>query len=139
MSPVPDQVMRSLQSALAAGDELLVDMQLRQLADTDKKYSYASVAALFEEGFDGIEKNLNLAFRWYTRSATEERDSIGYFGLGRFYLHGKCVEKNYQKAISLFETANNMGSAEAAILLGYCHMNGVGTVKNIDQAERFRR
>jgi TPR repeat protein len=129
--------MVALEDALACDDKPAILTQLRNLAELGQPQSFATIADLYEFGTERVAPRLDLAFEWFRRSAYEEIDYEGYFGLARFYRDGKHVERDLIRSDELFLDAFNMGSSEAAIVLGLNHLNGFGVDKNLDGAEKY--
>jgi TPR repeat protein len=101
--------------------------------------SYAVLAELYESASLAEGQRLDLAYHWYSRGAFEGDCSKCYFALGRFFLYGKHVEKNVQRAIELFEVASSKGSIEASVALGFCYLHGIGGRRNVDRARQYLR
>lgn len=129
-----DRAVLLLENALASDDKKTALEQLRLLAQLGEQVSFAAVARLYENGTDLIQPNLALAFSWYQKSADEERDQDGYFGMARFYFNGKHVQQDLVRAFEGFSEAFEKGSPEAAIMVGYCCIFGFGTLKDLDRA-----
>jgi TPR repeat protein len=127
----------ALINALAADDKPAILLQLGILAELGQPKSFSMVGHLYEFGANQIEPKLDLAFEWYLRSAYEENDYQGYFGLARFYRDGKYVERDLTRSAELLREAFHRGSMEAAIVLGHSHINGCGVGIDLDDAERY--
>ncbi|MBL9079064.1 MAG: sel1 repeat family protein [Planctomycetes bacterium] len=65
-----------------------------------------------ELGNEHIEKNLDLAVKWYERAA-EHGSPISMNELGVMYLHGKNVAQDHARALKLFKTAAQCGYPRA--------------------------
>ena len=126
-----------LREALLAADTQRILGELDRLRALGAKQTFASVAAVYEKGLEGIERRLDLAFDWYTKSAKEENDCLGYFGLARFHFDGRHVQRNYARAVQLFEIAHQLGCDEAGVMLGYCYLRGFGVYRDISAAEKY--
>jgi TPR repeat protein len=129
------QVTLSLELALTAGDQPAIIECLRRLEGLGERQTYASVAAIYETGLDNIRQNLGRAFDWYAKSADEEGDPVGHFGLARFYLDGRFVKQDLQKAVEYLRIAHCAGSMEATLILSRCYMQGKGVPKDFREAE----
>lgn len=126
-----------LEEALAIDDKAAAQIHLRKLAEMGQSQRYVDIAVLYEVGNERLKPRLDLAFEWYSKSAYEEIDCDGYFGLARFYFSGKHVKKDMARSVELFCEAFNMGSVEAGVMLGYCYLNGFGVSKSLDEAEKY--
>jgi TPR repeat protein len=131
-----DAILR-LEDFLAADDKSAIDCQLRALAMRGKKFPYSEVAELYESGNERISPRLDLAFEWYWKSAYEENDGTGFFGIARFYFDGRHVDKDRTRSLELFHRAHMLGSAEAGVMLAYCYLKGFGAAKDLVRAEEF--
>ena len=126
-----------LEDFLVADDKPSIANQLRLLALSGSKFHYSEIAELYESGNEGIKPRIDLAFEWYSKSAYEENDATGFFGIARFYFSGLHVEKNKTRAVEMFHKAYDLGSVEAAVMLAYCYLNGLGASKDLERAEEF--
>lgn len=67
--------------------------------------------------------------------AAEGGDCYSQFTLGKMYLDGQGVGKDYNKAVSLFEKAAKNGDFwEPYYYLGVCYLHGYGVTKNLSKA-----
>jgi len=135
-SDVQNAVLK-LTEFLVADDKLAIGGQLRELAKLGRKFSYADVAQFYEEGHEDMRSRLDLAFEWYEKSAYEQNDGTGFFGLGRFHFDGRHVEKDHPKALEFFHRAHMLGLPEAGVMLAVCYLKGLGTAKDFGRAEEF--
>jgi len=126
-----------LENFLAADDKSAIAGQLRLLALNGHEFHYSEIAELYESGNERITPRLDLAFEWYRKSAYEENEGTGFFGLARFYFNGLHVEKDRTQSLELFHRAYELGSTEAGVVLGYCYLIGAGASKNLERAEEF--
>ncbi|MCL2816389.1 MAG: protein kinase [Oscillospiraceae bacterium] len=71
-------------------------------------------------------------------AALLEKAVQGYTGsqndIGNWYLDGKGVEKNFEKAVYWFSQAAEQGYASAQNNLGYCYYNGKGVEQDYEKA-----
>ena len=90
-----------------------------------------SPEALYQKGttFDAIGKYED-AFRYYSIAANREH-ALATVALGKYYLDGKGVPQNVQKAIKLFEKSYSGGNDAAAALLFSAH-NELGSISEKD-------
>lgn len=131
------RILGSLEDALASNDVHKALGCLRDLALMGRHQTFASVAELYERGNERIPVRVDLAFDWYRKSAYEQMDPEGYFGLARLYLSGRGVERDVPKARALFAEAFDLGSIEAAIILGEMYLKDGGESKDLDLAEKY--
>jgi TPR repeat protein len=131
---VPEAIL-NLEAALARGDKDGALNQMGVLARLGHAVSSSSVAQLYELGNEVIKSSAELAFDWYKRSAFEEIDSEGYFGLGRFYFDGRFVERDPIRALELFQQAASLGSTEAHVMIGFSYLGANGAPRDLAQAE----
>lgn len=130
------RILASLEDALVGNDVQEVLKYLRELALMGRHQTFASVAELYEHGNQKILPRFDLAFDWYRRSAYEQIDPDGYFGLARLYLSGLSGKRDIEKAKSLFIEAFELGSIEAAVVLGEVYLKEGGKI-NLELAERY--
>jgi TPR repeat protein len=50
------------------------------------------------------------------------------------YLKGKGVEVDYEQAVQLFRSAEELGSLDAVVNLAQCAVNGLGVVRDVPLA-----
>lgn len=131
------ELLTEFQGAIAQRDDASILRLMRLLAEHGHPFSCADVAQLYELGQEPVGLSLESAYNWYMRSAHEEGDKVGYFGLGRFYFDGRYVEKDTSKATQFFKHAAALGSVEAHILAGFSYLGGRGALRDLDQAERY--
>lgn len=131
------RILESLEDALANNEVQKALGCLRDLALMGRHQTFASVAELYECGNERIPPRFDLAFDWYRKSAYEEVDPEGYFGLARLYLSGRGVERDLQKARALLLEAFELGSIEAAVILGELYLKGAGEEKDLQLAAKY--
>jgi TPR repeat protein len=130
-------LLTEFEATIAQRDVVSILNNMKALHGRGHHFSSADVAQLYELGQGPVESSLELAFHWYTRSAYEEGDKIGYLGLGRFYFDGRHVEKNTNKSTQLFKQAAAMGSIEAHLLAGFSYLGARGATRDLEQAENY--
>ncbi|XP_049512587.1 protein sel-1 homolog 1-like isoform X24 [Dermacentor silvarum] len=64
-------------------------------------------------------------------------NAVGQSGLGLMYLHGKGVEKDYQKAFKYFTLASNQGWVDGQLQLGNMYYNGLGVLRDFKMAIKY--
>jgi TPR repeat protein len=131
------QLLNEFQETIARRDIGSILDSMKALADRGHSFTSADVAQLYEVGQNPVEQSLDLAFNWYERSAYEEGDKVGYFGLGRFYFDGRYVEKDTNKSTQLFTQAAALGLIEANILAGFSYLGSRGAKRDLQKAEEF--
>jgi TPR repeat protein len=129
------QLLNQFQETIARRDVGNILNCMRSLADRGHIFSSPDVAQLYEAGQSPVEQSLELAFNWYERSAYEEGDKVGFFGLGRFYFDGRYVEKDTNKSTQLFTQAAALGQIEASILAGFSYLGSRGAKRDLQKAE----
>lgn len=74
--------------------------------------------------------NYGKAIYWY-----QQTESFGQ--LGRFYIEGLGVEKNYSIAKKYLEQGTELKDSEAACYLGIIYRDGLGVEKNLETAKSY--
>lgn len=131
------RLLTEFESTIARHDTAGILSSMKVLAERGHHFSSADVAQLYELGGKPVELSLESAFNWYERSAYGEGDSVGYFGLGRFYFDGRYVERDTNKSTQFFMQAAAMGSIEAHVLAGYSYLGAHAAARDLEQAERY--
>ena len=83
-----------------------------EMGNVEAQYS---LAVKYYEG-DGIEKNLQEAFKWYSKAAKQGHAEAQY-SLAYMYSAGEGVEKDLQEAFKWYSRAAKQGHAEARLSL----------------------
>lgn len=130
-------LLTEFEATIARRDVISILNNMKALTERGHRFTSADVAQLYELGQKPVELSLELAFNWYQRSAYEEGDRVGYFGLGRFYFDGRYVAKDTNKSTQLFKQAAAMGSIEAHILAGFSYLGSRGATRDLQQAENY--
>ena len=131
------QLLTEFQETIARRDVKDILNSMKALAERGHHFTSADVAQLYELGQFPVELSLELAFNWYERSAYEEGDKVGYFGLGRFYFDGRYVEKDTIKSTQLFTQAAALGLIEANIFAGCSYLGSRGAKRDLQKAENI--
>ncbi|KAJ3259104.1 ERAD-associated protein [Boothiomyces macroporosus] len=109
---------------------------VRWLRTAAVEYNIASAhyayGVCFHDG-TGVEKNLDLAFYYYKRSA-DLQEPRGLGVVGYCYGEGLGVPKDEDKAIYYYSLAANKGESVSMYNLGYCYEQGLGVQKNMKEA-----
>jgi len=96
------------------------------------------IAYMYENG-QGVERDLNKAFEWYTKSA-EQGDEYAQYNLGVIYKNGQGVESDNKKAFEWYTKAAAQGNIDAQTDLGRLYATGEGVEKDLDKAiELFKK
>lgn len=101
--------------------------------DTDDPRAINALALIYEhraqaavEGADALTRgNAQAAFDLWQRLA-DMGDRQGQFRLGTYYLMGKCVEQDFDLALSWLRRAAEQEHADAIWLCGKCYFYGLG-------------
>jgi TPR repeat protein len=109
----------------------------RALADQGAWQAFAKIGWLYERGAEGVEKDLAKALFWYRRSVFEADDPLGHIGLGRAYLAGSGVPKDWDIARTHFEKASIKNHPEGALYVGMIHYQGLGVPKDMERARTY--
>lgn len=60
-----------------------------------------------------------------------------YYQLGNIYFYGKAVIIDYKKALTYYEEAAKLNSAQAQAKLAFFYYNGIEVDKNMDKAKEY--
>lgn len=83
------------------------------------------------------EKNVKES-KYYLERAVEKEDLNSKFLLGKILLDSELGIRNFHRAFMLMEEASNFGNKEAMIILADLYEQGLGVLKNIDEADKWR-
>jgi len=111
---------------------------LKQDAYSGDRRSQLLLGSLYEDGKQGISKNLAQAAKWYRKAAKQGYPQAQY-NLGLLYEEGKGMTKNYHKATQWYKRAADKGLSEAQNNLGVLYIMGKGVAKNKKRAETLFR
>jgi TPR repeat protein len=126
-----------LAQAMERDDKNGIAAQLDILSSLERPQTYASIAASYEFGNFNISPRDDLAFEWYLKSALEEDNCESFFDVGRYYFHGKHVERSLEKSSNYYEIAHRKGSYVAGIMLAYRSIHGIGVPVDLDKSEQY--
>lgn len=84
----------------------------------------------------GTEKNVEKALAIWEKYANEG-DETACRNIGREYLSGKYLTRDYEKAFYWTQMAANLNDIVAINNLGWCYENGYGTEKDIGKAVEY--
>ncbi|CAI2197599.1 9091_t:CDS:2, partial [Funneliformis geosporum] len=99
-------------------------------AKDDCSIAQVYFAKCFYDGY-GTEKNYNIAFNYYQKSA-KNKSIIGQYYLANCYQFGIGTRKNNKKAFKWYLESSKKGNSESQNYLGYCYVNSIG-VENDDK------
>ena len=74
-------------------------------------------------GANGVEPDMEKAFKYYEMAANQ-KDPIALNKLGSLYFSGIGTKKNYEKALSLFSQASDLGNDNASLNLAFIYLTG---------------
>jgi len=107
--------------------------------NVDKAYYYAKLAAEYGnsgaqnligminyEGTETIEKNEELALKWY-RIAAKSNEAAALYNLAMLYENGAVVLQNYNEAYKYYKMASDFGSISGTNIIGFFNEHGIGT------------
>lgn len=81
-----------------------------------------SLAGMYEKGL-GVNKNMELAFRWYEKAALQG-NAMAQLNMGRLYLAGVTVPRDTLQASYWLDMAAAQGVREAEVMLGEIKSKG---------------
>ncbi|CAI2179071.1 11925_t:CDS:2 [Funneliformis geosporum] len=106
--------------------------ELFSIAKDDCLIAQVYFAKCYYDGY-GTEKNYNLAFNYYQKSAKNE-SIIGQYYLANCYQFGIGIRKNNKKAYKWYLESANKGNSESQNCLGYHYQFGIGIKKDRKKA-----
>lgn len=87
------------------------------------------IGMIYYEGTDIIEKDKELALRWYKKSA-KSNEAAAFYNIAMLYEHGSAVEQNYNEAFKYYHEASKLGSVSGTNIVGFFYEHGIGTEKS---------
>lgn len=121
--------------ALEDGKYLTALEIAKKKAGENHPASHTLIGRIYSEGL-GVAKDEKAAADWYTRGA-QLGDVNAAFALGLMHAQGRGgIDKNFDKAAELFETAARTGHPQANYNLGLLFLNGTGKPLNEHRAAR---
>jgi len=109
----------------------------KEMENLEEKAIKGDVVAQYRLGIyyygDGLEQNLEQAFQWLQKAATQGYTNAQSL-LGLMYYYGDGVEKNFEKAFQWTQKAATQGHTNAQYNLGIMFLNGKGVEKNFEKA-----
>lgn len=109
--------------------------KIKSLADKGAADAQFIVGRHYELGLI-VEKNLEEAFKYYTRAA-EKKLATAQRSLGICYEFGRGVEKDPIEAVKWYRLAADQGSPYAQFNLGQCYELGTGIEQNLEEAIKY--
>ncbi|MDP8232272.1 MAG: tetratricopeptide repeat protein, partial [Candidatus Zophobacter franzmannii] len=98
-------------------------------------YAQFSLGFCYQTG-QGVEKDLNEAFKWYLKAAELEFADAQYL-LGYCYQNGQGVEADIDEAFKWYLKSVENGSSRGMYYLGSCYQDGQGVEADIDEALKW--
>ena len=111
---------------------------LKQDAYAGDRRSQLLLGSLYEDGKQGVHKNLPKAAKWYRKAATQGYPQAQY-NLGLLYEGGKGMMQNYHQATKWYKRAAEKGLSEAQNNLAVLYILGKGVAKDKKRAETLFR
>lgn len=96
------------------------------------------LAEVYQQGRNGVDKDLARAAVWYRRAANSG-DPRGQYKLGTLYWNGEGVSKDYEAAFQLFMKSALQGFPKAELSLGKAYAQGLGVPQNYAESYRWTR
>lgn len=79
------------------------------------------------------------AYRWYLEAAIAGEDKEAIMKIACMYCEGNYLRADQSRALELFQLAFEKGEERAALYLGKCYENGIGTGVNMSKALFYYR
>ncbi len=126
--------------AVDAGDDSvgLAD-EFRSLANDGFPEADYFLGCMYEDGINGLSKDLLLALKHYKKAADEIGYLEAYLAQGRLLYHGDGgIEKDLDGAKKIYELVKNFNQHfVACFMLGRMYQYGEGAKKDLNKAERL--
>jgi TPR repeat protein len=91
------------------------------------------LAACYDDGMEGMKRDLVAAAAWYGKAAEQEHAGAQR-RLGTCYTRGEGVEQSLEVAAQWYRRAADLGDAEAQSWVGCCYAKGEGVEQDDSQA-----
>jgi TPR repeat protein len=111
---------------------------IKQDARSGDRKSQLLLGTLYEDGKQGVQKDLAKAARWY-RKAAKQGYAQAQYNLGLLYEDGKGMPQDYYEATRWYKQAAKKGLSEAQNNLGVLYILGKGVMQNKQRAEALFR
>lgn len=93
---------------------------------------------IYEDGTNGVDKNLEHAFFYYQKSVEGLGYVQGNLALARMYYHGRGVQQDHAKAFEYYShIASHNEHLVACFMLGRMYQQGEGTPKDLKRAREW--
>lgn len=102
---------------------------LNYFANNQATQHYKVIIGFFHYKGFGVDKDLDMAFKWYTH-ASQHNVINGYYHVGRCYHYGYGIKKDLKKAFKFYQIAANNGCNIALYYLANFYEYGYGIQKN---------
>lgn len=96
--------------------------QIRTKAEQGDAYSQYLMGYSYNNGVNGVVKDLPKARAWFMKSAESGFGAAAYF-VGWYFYYGEGVPRNSQEALKWFTMASKLGMAEAKNMIIACKNN----------------
>ncbi|MBN2370741.1 MAG: sel1 repeat family protein [Vicinamibacteria bacterium] len=103
----------------------------RPAAKNGDAFAQLVLALVYNDQNDDAE-----AVRWY-RKASKNGNALAQENLGRRYMQGRGVKKDYANAMRLSRLAFDQGNTKAATSIGFMYRNGLGVRQDYAEALRW--
>ena len=98
---------------------------------------HSSIAEIYERGTDKMPRDASAAIAHYRVGIEKLNDPACHVGLGRCFYLGNGVEKDFEKAKTHFEMADEKGEPTARLYLGRLYFLGLGVPVDLDKSEAY--
>ena len=126
-------------------------LEYYELETVNITFSCTAIGEMYVEGGFGIEKDYSKAMTWYLKGINSYKNTQVREGLdepyiilnkcqehiARLYYNGWGVEKDLNKAFSLYKQAAENSSNRSMGLIGFMYLKGQGVEKNEKEAEKW--
>lgn len=136
---VVDEISKN-KRGIAQNPQSTVDEDIKDLmtaAEKDDSNAQYHLGRCYEKG-DGVNKNLEVAAKWYRRAA-EKGNSDAQNALGKCYYYGFGVKRDEKSAVDWFQKAAVQGHLDSQYWLGFCYINGSGVDYDREKSIKWYR
>ncbi|WP_455207625.1 tetratricopeptide repeat protein [Kaarinaea lacus] len=107
-------------------------MPKAEAGDAEAQYD---IATMYEKG-NGVAKDMEKAFEWFTKAAKQGSDKAAY-KVGYSFLRGEGVAQDDAKALQWLNVAADHNNVRAYYYLGSIYEKGRGVPENLEAALRW--
>ncbi|MCB1662202.1 MAG: tetratricopeptide repeat protein [Pseudomonadales bacterium] len=135
--PSHDEKWHEAVGMFRSGDRAGALFLFQRLAKEGCSPALVEIGNIYEQGGGGIERDVDKAIEWYSRSVKVLDDPKAHLGLGRLYLQCGKTDDDYFNAyhhFSLLESTQEMGAFYG---LGVIHDLGLGVSRDTVVAVRY--